>query len=198
MTGPDVNDELRKSILNAARSAICACVAGARGAEAVNTAPDDIDATGVFVTIHVDGLLRGCIGFVDINAPFSVCLTEAAQRAALEDPRFPSIAEDELDRMNVEVTLLAPQEPIQGPEDIEPGTHGIRIDYHGKRGLLLPQVAIEQKWTNDEFLAGVCRKAYLPEDAWKNPDARLTRFRGIVLREGSRSGETSEQTERTT
>ncbi len=198
MTGPDENDELRKSILNAARSAICACVAGVRGAEAVTIAPDDIDATGVFVTIHVDGLLRGCIGFVDINAPFSECLSQAAQRAAREDPRFDSIREHELDRMSVEVTLLAPQEPIHGPEDIEPGTHGIRIDLYGKRGLLLPQVAVEQKWTNDEFLAGVCRKAYLPQDAWRNPDARLTRFRGIVLREESRSGETSEHTERTT
>jgi AmmeMemoRadiSam system protein A len=160
--------------------------------------PEDIDASGVFVTVRVDGSLRGCIGFVEISTPFSVALAEAASRAAKEDSRFDPIEREELSRMRIDVTLLGPLEDIQGPADIELGTHGIRIDHAGRRGLLLPQVAIEHGLTADEFLSALCRKAYLPLDAWKTDTARLSRFRGIVFSEsGDTDIEQSQQDTRT-
>jgi uncharacterized protein len=171
-------------LLRVVREVIEAHVRGDGKASAADI-PENLDANGVFVSVHVDSALRGCIGFVEITVPFSVALVEAATRAVKEDTRFDPIERNELSRMRIDITLLGPLEDIHGPADIELGTHGIRIDHTGRRGLLLPQVAIERGWTAEEFLSALCRKAYLPLDAWKADTARLSRFRGVVLSEGN-------------
>ncbi|MCZ7555642.1 MAG: AmmeMemoRadiSam system protein A [Bacteroidia bacterium] len=173
---------LAPDILRTARTVIEARVRGDRTVTPPDV-PENIIASGVFVTVRVDGALRGCIGFVEISVPFSIALAEAASRAAMEDTRFEPVERSELPRLRVEVTLLGPLEDIHGPEDIELGKHGIRIDHDGRRGLLLPQVATEHHWTAEEFLSALCRKAYLPLDTWRSGRARLSRFCGIVFRE---------------
>jgi len=173
-------DTDRRLLLDLARRTI---VARATGAPAPGPARDGIFARrgGAFVTVHVDGALRGCIGHVEMTDPLGEVVAHCAVAASSEDPRFPPIAKAELDRMAIEISLLTPFEPIAGPDDIEVGRHGLIVERGWHRGLLLPQVATEWKWDKETFLEQTCVKAGLPRDAWKT--AQLWRFEAEVFGE---------------
>ena len=162
-------------------------VAAIHGRSAPPRAEDlaDIVSEGVFVTLRIGRTLRGCIGLLTTAEPFPMMLAEAARRSATEDLRFPRITEQELEDLRVEVTLLGARERIEDAEDFILGEHGLVLECEGRRGLLLPQVPLEQRWDKREFLRGLCRKAGVPDAAWNAPGARLYRFRGTVLREDS-------------
>jgi len=102
--------------------------------------------------------------------------------AAIEDGRFEPVAEAELHQLSIEVSALSPLEPIR-PEDVEVGRHGLLIGHGGRRGVLLPQVPQEQGWDRETFLVHTCRKAGLPDDAWKKPGAEILGFTADVFRE---------------
>lgn len=138
---------------------------------------------GVFVTLHKKGELRGCIGYVEPIKPLYLATRDMAISAATEDPRFPPVTIEELPMIDIEITVLSPLERITDPRLIEVGKHGLVIRKGFHSGLLLPQVPIEQGWTREEFLTGVCWKAGLPPDAWKEPDAELYVFTGQVFGE---------------
>ena len=138
---------------------------------------------GAFVTIHKGGDLRGCIGHVEPPEPLGEVVRRCAVSAAGSDPRFPPMAPDEFDTVDIEISLLGPLEPIAGPHDILVGRHGLVVERGWQRGLLLPQVATEWKWSAEEFLARTCQKAGLPHDAWKK-DAKIWRFDAEVFAEG--------------
>jgi uncharacterized protein (TIGR00296 family) len=82
-----------------------------------------------------------------------------AVQAAFADPRFCALQPEELDQIDIEISVLTPLERIQNPSQIEIGKHGIWIRKGAYSGLLLPQVAIEQKWDRNTFLEWTCRKA---------------------------------------
>ncbi|MCA9085239.1 MAG: AmmeMemoRadiSam system radical SAM enzyme, partial [Planctomycetaceae bacterium] len=145
-----------------------------------------VTVMGTFVTLKRNGALRSCCGSLGRPMPLAMALTESAVRTAKDDHRFPPIAPVELPFLTLDVTLLFNFEPIpETGEDrlraIEIGRHGLRIQGHGRSGLLLPVVAIEQGWDSRQFLNGVCRKAGLPEDAWKDPEVDLLRFEGRMI-----------------
>ena len=106
-----------------------------------------------------------------------------ARAAAFEDPRFPPVTRDELGGLSVEISVLTPFEPLQSPEAVEVGKHGLLIEKGFNRGVLLPQVAVEQRWDREEFLKNVCLKASLPSDAWKDADAKLYAFSAVIIEE---------------
>jgi AmmeMemoRadiSam system protein A len=139
---------------------------------------------GVFVTLHVRGHLQGCIGVTEPGELLGEAIVRCAVSAALEDPRFPPTKESQLEEMDIEISLLSPLEPIL-PEAIEIGRHGLLIVLHAQRGLLLPQVAIEHRFTREQFLEETCRKAGLRREAWKDPEARLFGFTCEVFSESS-------------
>jgi uncharacterized protein (TIGR00296 family) len=112
-------------------------------------------------------------------------LAEAAKKAAMSDFRFPPVEKDELDTLTVDVTLLGKPEPIDDPLDFDIGSHGLIIDSGRKRGLLLPQVAVEHNWNKEQFLDSLCKKAQVATDTWRSPTAQLSRFAGIVLAQDS-------------
>ncbi|HHI78665.1 MAG TPA: AmmeMemoRadiSam system protein A [Planctomycetes bacterium] len=138
---------------------------------------------GVFVTLKVRGALRGCIGLIEAVRPVGRAVAEMAE-AALEDPRFVGqrIRPEELEDLEVEVTLLGPPERIQGPQDLVLGRDGVVCTYQGRKGVFLPQVAPEQGWNQQQFVE-FCfsHKMGLPADTWKLPGAGLYRFRGEKL-----------------
>jgi AmmeMemoRadiSam system protein A len=138
---------------------------------------------GAFVTLHTRGDLRGCIGHIEPLEPLGQVVSRCAVSAASSDPRFPPMAPDELDAVDIEISLLGPLEPIAGAQDILVGCHGLVVERGWQRGLLLPQVATEWKWSAEEFLARTCQKAGLPRDAWKQ-DAKIWRFEAEVFSEG--------------
>lgn len=180
-----ITPAITASILRTARGAIEARLRHEEEAppELVAELVDAPEVSGVFVTVHVHGALRGCIGFLALQGSLAATIAEAARRAAAHDTRFAPVTRDEREAMTVEVTLLAPLERIADPDDFEIGVHGLVLEYLGRRGLLLPQVAVDQGWDRQQFLSGVCRKAMLPDRSWEHPDATLSRFEGLVLRE---------------
>jgi AmmeMemoRadiSam system protein A len=125
------------------------------------------DRLSLFVTLRQEGQLRGCIGLIDTDLPLDQALAHCAVSAA-NDPRFDPLRPDELDRTGIEVSILGGWKEIRGPEEIEVGRHGLMITLGGRRGLLLPQVAVEQRWNAGTFLEEVCVKAHLPRNAWSS------------------------------
>ncbi len=174
-------DAERRALLQIARGAIAAHVART---EAPRVEMTGVFARrgGVFVTIHKRGDLRGCIGHIEANEPLGVIVPQVAVAACSSDPRFPAVAASELDTIDLELSLLGPLEPIQGPADIEIGRHGLVVERGWHRGLLLPQVATEWHWDPETFLSHTCRKAGLSADAWKQ-GAQLWRFDAEVFAE---------------
>jgi len=122
---------------------------------------------GVFVTLHEDGQLRGCIGNIVPYQSLMLGLWGRAQDAALNDPRFDAVTPDELPRLDYEISVLTPPEPIGGPNDIIIGRHGVILSKNGRQAVFLPQVAPEQGWNVEQMLTALSMKAGLSRDAWR-------------------------------
>lgn len=138
---------------------------------------DTLDVkAGAFVTLKIENELRGCIGYIEPSRPLIETVCDAAIKAAFNDPRFSPLVEEELPRIQIEVSVLHPPERIFSPNEITVGVHGLIIDAGFKRGLLLPQVAEEQGWNAEEFLGHTAEKAGLPRDAWRKSGVQMFRF----------------------
>ena len=141
-----------------------------------------LDAPGAaFVTIHVGGALRGCIGTLERRRSLWRVVGEMAAAAATRDPRFPPIEVTDLQAMTVEISVLSPDVIIHRPEEIEIGRHGLDVRRDGARGLLLPQVAVEHGFDREKFLAATCRKAGLPANAWHDDETEIRVFEAEVF-----------------
>ena len=176
----------RRLFLQIARDAIVAHVTGA--AASLPVAEPLTRPGAAFVTIHKRGELRGCIGHIEPDEPLGRVIARCAVAACSLDPRFPALAPGELPHIDIELSLLTPLEPIAGPADVEIGRHGLVVEKGPRRGLLLPQVAVEWNWDASTFLAQTCHKAGLPRDAWQQ-DARLWRFEAEVFGEPAEGGQ---------
>jgi AmmeMemoRadiSam system protein B/AmmeMemoRadiSam system protein A len=137
---------------------------------------------GVFVTLRKHGELRGCIGFIEPVAPLGQAIVQAATYAATEDPRFPPVKPAEVKDIKVEVSVLTPLREISDARKVEVGRHGLVVSRGENRGLLLPQVPVENGWDRETFLEQACLKAGLPPDAWRR-GAKLFVFEAIVFGE---------------
>jgi len=156
---------------------------------------------GVFVTLNkMEGSghrLRGCIGYPYPVKDLLTAVRESALNAAFDDPRFPSVSKNEMDSILVEVSVLTPPETIkvENPKDIPGevmvGRDGLIMGRGYRRGLLLPQVAVEWGWDSEEFLAQCCYKAGLPPDSWLLEDTEVQRFQAIIYSENSPRGRVS-------
>lgn len=135
---------------------------------------------GAFVSLHKRGRLRGCIGHFGEDIPLHEIVAEMARAAAFEDPRFQSLTRDELDDLDIEISVLTPMRRIQSLDEFELHRHGIYIRKGYRSGTFLPQVADEVNWTKEEFV-GHCSqdKAGLGWDGWR--DAELYVYEAIVF-----------------
>jgi len=140
---------------------------------------------GVFVTLKKGGELRGCIGTVIAEKQLWELVLENSYNAAFRDPRFSGLQRSELDSIVIEISVLTVPTMVASVDEIEVGRDGLIIMMGGRSGLLLPQVPVEQGWTREQFLVWVCRKAGLPDNAWRT-GARLYRFQAQVF--GERRG----------
>jgi AmmeMemoRadiSam system protein B/AmmeMemoRadiSam system protein A len=138
---------------------------------------------GAFVTLTEHGNLRGCIGFTSPIEPLFKTVRDAAVSAAMKDPRFPSVKTDELPALEYEISVLSPFRRVTSIDQIKIGKHGLLIRRQRREGLLLPQVATDYGWDRTTFLENTCRKAGLPLEAWKQPDADLFMFSAFVFGE---------------
>ena len=135
---------------------------------------------GAFVSLHKHGRLRGCIGHFGEDYPLHEIVAEMARAAAFEDPRFMPVTRDELDDIDIEISVLTPMRRIQSLDEFELHRHGIYIKKGRRSGTFLPQVADEVNWTKEEFV-GHCSqdKAGLGWDGWR--DAELYVYEAIVF-----------------
>lgn len=123
------------------------------------------EGRGAFTTLHLNGKLRGCIGYVFPTQSLYRTVAETAKSAAFDDPRFHAVTADEAAALKIEISVLSPLRPIS-PEEVIIGKHGLVVTHGGRRGLLLPQVPVEWEWSRTTFLEQTCLKAGLPPDAW--------------------------------
>jgi hypothetical protein len=135
---------------------------------------------GAFVSLHKHGRLRGCIGHFGEDTPLYEIVGEMARAAAFEDPRFMPVSREELDDIDIEISVLTPMRRIQSLDEFELHRHGIYIRKGYRSGTFLPQVADEVNWTKEEFV-GHCSqdKAGLGWNGWK--DAELYVYEAIVF-----------------
>ena len=135
---------------------------------------------GAFVSLHKYGRLRGCIGHFGEDYPLHEIVAEMARAAAFEDPRFTPVTREELDDIDIEISVLTPMRRIQSIDEFELHRHGIYIRKGFRSGTFLPQVADEANWTKEEFI-GHCSqdKAGLGWDGWR--DAELYVYEAIVF-----------------
>jgi uncharacterized protein len=110
--------------------------------------------------------LRGCVGYAIPVAPLNRAVAETARAAAFQDSRFLPVTQSEASRLEISLSVLSPLFPVH-PDLVEVGRHGLVISDGARRGLLLPQVPIENGWNRETFLQQACRKALLPLDAWR-------------------------------
>jgi uncharacterized protein (TIGR00296 family) len=165
-------------------------------------APEKLkENAGVFVTLETypEHDLRGCIGYPEPSLPLVEAACKAAVSAAVEDPRFPPLLEGELQNTIIEVTVLTPPEliEIKSPKDyldnIEIGRDGLIVEKGFHRGLLLPQVPVDQNWSREDFLSHACIKAGLMGDCWLEGDTKVYKFSGMVFTEIEPNGEVKER-----
>lgn len=138
----------------------------------------------MFVTLHVRGRLRGCIGVVETQETLAESVMRCAAGAALRDPRFSPLQTEELEGLHIEISLMSAPVPIR-PEEIEIGRHGLLVINGARRGLLLPQVATEHQLDPQQFLQETCRKAGLPLEAWREGGTEILGFTCEIFSEGS-------------
>ncbi|MGD9497149.1 MAG: AmmeMemoRadiSam system protein A [Armatimonadota bacterium] len=138
----------------------------------------------VFVTLHKHGQLRGCIGTLEAREPLAAAVRSSAVSAATQDPRFPPVSPDEVDELEIEISVLSPLHRIRSIDEIEIGKHGVVVSDALRRGVFLPQVAVEQGWDCPTMLNYLCaHKAGLPANAWRH-GAQLYTFTCQVFSEG--------------
>lgn len=177
-----LTDAQRRALLALARESVEATVLG----RALATRPDLRlpAASGVFVTLKHDGQLQGCLGTLECRRSLFEEVVRCAAEAATIDPRFVPVSAQQLARLSVEVSVLGPLEPIDLslPPDtqIAIGLHGLVIERGRRRGVLLPQVASERRWSAEHFLQQVCIKAGLEPAAYRR-GALVYRFEAEVF-----------------
>ena len=140
---------------------------------------------GAFVTLKINGTLRGCIGRFISTDPLYDVVRQSALASAFEDPRFNPVTKAEYEKTDVEITVIGPLKRISNINEIVLGKHGIYIKKDFRSGTMLPQVATENNWTVEQFLGYTSRdKAGLGWDGWKN--AELSIYEGLVLEENKK------------
>ncbi len=165
--------------------------------------PEDLppafgEKAGVFVTLHEDGDLRGCIGYPEPVMELGRAIIDSVINAGANDPRFPRVRTEELPRIEIEVTVLTPPRPYDVrnrdlPGAVKIGEHGLIVRRGMWSGLLLPQVATEWGFEPADFLCQTCIKAGLPPDSWIDEETEVLFFEGQVFAEVAPGGEVVEK-----
>ena len=175
-------DEEKRAMIATARSAICSSLRIDYDGDDRPVGILKEKGYGVFVTLHLDGRLRGCIGRFSSDETLYATIREMARSAAFSDPRFPSLSRNEVHRIDIEVSVLSPLKRIASIDEFKLGRDGIYMIRGSRHGTFLPQVADETGWSTEEFLGHCARdKAGIGWDGWK--DADLYTYRTEVVKE---------------
>ena len=175
----------RKRLLEIARESITSYVKDGKRKTFTESDPVLNQPMGAFVTLHETGELRGCIGNMVGQGPLYKTIANMAIEAATGDPRFPKLSSGEIDKINLEISVLSPLKRVKSADEIKIPGEGVIVKSGFNSGVYLPQVATETGWNKEEFLTSLCgQKAGLRPDAWKDPATELYTFTAEVFGEG--------------
>ena len=184
-----ISDEAGQYLVNIAKKTILHYLETGEKLELPDDYPEELDEKlGVFVTLNENNDLRGCIGYAEPIEPAIVATIEVAIAAAFNDPRFPKVTEDEFEKLDFEVTVLTKPEiiyvahPDQYMDEIEIGRDGLIVQKGYSRGLLLPQVAVENALDEENFLEHTCMKAGISADSWMDESCDVYKFQGQIFK----------------
>lgn len=175
-----------KEALSAARKTLEAVLSGKPKPIISYSDPIFMQKCGIFVTIKKHGELRGCIGFIQGVEPLGEAIQQMSVAAATQDGRFPPVKFEELDDIELEISVLTPLEEVKDISEIKLGRDGLVLRRGPCSGLLLPQVPLEWNWDLDQFLHNLCLKAGLESGSHKLPDARLEKFSATIYSESKK------------
>ncbi|MCB9771108.1 MAG: AmmeMemoRadiSam system protein B [Candidatus Omnitrophica bacterium] len=178
------NSQQKEILLNLAKEAVVSFVTEKKIVDVKISDSRLAVPEGAFVSIYKDGQLRGCIGHIVSREPLQKTVRDMAIAAASEDPRFPVVTSEELPTLDFEVSVLSRPWKVANIDDIQMGVHGVIISQgRGKRGVFLPQVATETRWSKEKFLSELCsQKAGLPPTCWKDPKTSIEIFTADVFK----------------
>ena len=153
--------------------------------EAPKRPPNPIfkESFGLFVTLHKDNRLRGCIGYIQPYKDLCSSIMELAMAAAFRDNRFSQVKDHEFDALHIEISILSPLKEIKNIDEIEIGHDGLYIQHPLGSGLLLPQVATQYNWDKDTFLEETFHKAGLPISFQNEKATKIYRFEAEIFGE---------------
>ncbi|MGD8780151.1 MAG: AmmeMemoRadiSam system protein B [Ignavibacteria bacterium] len=179
-----ISQKEKKIILDLARNSISSIF---NKGKKITENFDDIEILtskcGAFVTLTINGNLRGCIGYITSGNPLHETIKDAAVQAALNDPRFSPLTEKEVDKIEIEVSILSEPFPMKNYDEIEIGKHGLILEEMGSRALLLPQVPVEHNMDKDDFLSALCQKGGFKPSLWKERTLNINLFTADVFSE---------------
>jgi AmmeMemoRadiSam system protein A len=179
-----MDDTQKQTLLKVARDIVEAVIKGGETPKPESDDPQLNAHCGCFVTLKNKGRLRGCIGRFISDIPLIELVVEMAKASATGDPRFfaDPITADELEHVDIEISVLSPLLRTDQPLSLRLGVDGIYIKKGRASGCFLPQVATETRWTKEEFLSYCCsHKAGLAADAWKDPETEVSLFTAEVF-----------------
>lgn len=188
--------EEKEELLRIAKESVTAIVIGRKYDPPAPEKARLRQKAGAFVTLHLHGELKGCIGLIEPNLPLYETVAEMAAKSAIADPRFDSVTKWELGDIEIEISVLSPLERVEKVEEVVVGRHGVMIEKGYFRGLLLPQVATENGWNREQFLRYVCVKAGLHKEAYLDTDSKIFVFTAEVFGEESKDKEEKDFAER--
>ncbi len=181
---PRLSDNDKIKIMDVVRQTVADTVKGISDTTYFGMVPMGLaQYASAFVTLKEKGELRACMGHTFAQSSLVQEIKDAAKLAATSDYRFGSIKTNELDSLEIEVTVMSRMKRVLDLDEIEIGKDGLFIRFGSNRGLLLPQVASDRNWDVETFLKNLCLKAGLPIDTYKNPDAQIYRFRAVIIDE---------------
>jgi len=172
--------EERDTLMGIAKATVNAAVHG-KSYTPLEPKSEKLKAMGAaFVTLKIDGELRGCIGHVIARMPLYKTVAEVGRLAALEDPRFNPVTPEELSKLSYEISVLTAPQPVKSVEDIVVGRDGLIMTKGYLSGLLLPQVPGEFGWDRNQFLDHTCRKAGMSMGCWRESGIEIQSFQALV------------------
>jgi len=176
--------EQKKVLIRIAKETVTEYVGEGNIAEFNITDPRLLFEEGAFVSIYKKGRLRGCIGSIIGKGPLCVTVRNMAIASATQDQRFTPVKKEELDEIEIEVSVLSKPRVINNVDEFVLGVHGVIVSRDGRSGIFLPQVADKGNWTKESFLGELCsQKAGLPRDCWKDPKTKIEIYTADVFSE---------------
>ena len=185
-----LSTEEKQALLNLAQSSVETWVRSKRRLDTADLSrrfPNLTVERACFVTLRIEGQLRGCIGSLEPRRPLIDDVNDNAVSAAVHDTRFRPVEEAELSSLQYSISVLDLPRPLHGiaaadlPAYMQKHKPGVIIEYRGRRSTFLPSVW-EELPDPEDFLSRLCRKQGSPATCWKMPDVRISTYGSIDVK----------------